>query len=120
MPSGIVQYKGARGTVWRIRYVDAAGVQIQETIGAERDGVTRKQAEIELRDRLNRVEKRAYRRPKAITFRAYSETWFGEAQSRRRWKPNTVRAYRNALDRLDPSFGTLPLGTVRPRDIAAH
>lgn len=122
MPSGaaVVRYDGARGVVWRVKYRDAEGKQVQETVGAERDGVTRRQAEVELRERLTRVEKKGYRRPQRLTFGDYSQTWFEEGQTRRGWKPKTVRAYRNALARLEPSFGRLPLAAIRPRDIAAH
>jgi integrase len=121
MPSGsVIEYAGKRGTVWRIKWTDAAGRQVQETVGAERDGVTRKAAEVELRERLTRVAKKGYRRPPQITFGAYSKTWFEEGQRRRRWKPKTVKAYSNSLDRLEPSFGRLPLAAIRPRDIAAH
>jgi integrase len=122
MPSGacVIRYDGKRGVAWRIKYLDSAGKQVQETVGTERDGVTRKQAEIELRERLTRVDKKGYRRPKRVTFGDYARTWFEEARRRRDWKPKTVRAYRNALDRLDPSFGRLPLASIRPRDIAVH
>jgi hypothetical protein len=46
MPSGacVIPYYGKRGTVWRIKYRDADGRQVMETVGAERDGVTRKHA----------------------------------------------------------------------------
>src|SRR6185437_7205811 len=102
MPSGsaVIRYNGKRGVVWRIKYRDAEGKQVQETIGAERDGVTRKQAEVELRERLTKVAKRGYRRPQRVTFGEYGRTWFEEGQRRRGWKPSTVRAYRLALDRL--------------------
>lgn len=122
MPSGaaVIEYAGKRGVVWRIKWRDATGKQIQETVGAERDGVTRKQAEAELRERLVRVERKGYRRPKPVTFRGYAATWYAEGQARRGWKPRTALAYRNALDRLDDSFGWLPLAAIRPRDISAH
>lgn len=59
MPSGsVIEYRGKRGRVFRIKYRDADGKQVQETIGAERDGVTRKQAASELRERQVRVERR--------------------------------------------------------------
>src|SRR5439155_27374630 len=74
----------------------------------------------ELRERLVRVERKGYRRPKRITFGEYAKTWYQEGQSRRGWKPKTRRAYQNALDRLDESFGHLPLATIRPRDVSAH
>jgi hypothetical protein len=48
MPSGaVIRYEGKRGRVWRIKYSDASGRQVMETIGAERAGVTRKTAEAE-------------------------------------------------------------------------
>jgi len=60
--------------VWRNKYADADGKQVVETIGASRAGVTRKQAEAELRDRLVKVEKRRWRRPPPLTFRAAAQT----------------------------------------------
>jgi len=80
MPRGacVVEYVGKRGTVWRVRYVDAHGVQIQETLGPESQGWNRKKAEAELRERLVRVERKGYRRPGPLTFAAYSDSWFRE------------------------------------------
>src|ERR687896_702981 len=56
MPSGagIIVYRGARDTVYRIKYVDGGGRQVMETLGGEREGWTRKKAEAELRERLVR------------------------------------------------------------------
>lgn len=122
MPRGaaVIPYHGKRGTVWRIKYADADGRQVQETIGAERDGVTRKQAEAELRERLVRVERKGYRRPKPLTFGQYAETWFEAGQRSQGWKPATVLVYRNALDNyLIPWFGKTRLDGVRPRDVTA-
>src|SRR5215211_4578869 len=122
MPRGaaVVRYDGRRGVVWRVKYVDAGGQQVQETLGAERDGWTRKKAEAELRERLVRVERKGYRRPKPLTFDEYADVWFEEGKERRRWKPRTVTAYRDVLRRLRPSFGPFPLGAIRPRDVAEH
>src|SRR5215212_935608 len=91
-----------------------------ETLGPERDGWNRKKAEAELRERLVRVERRGYRRPRPLTFAEYAQTWFEEGKTRRRWKPRTETAYANVLQRLQPSFGALPLGAIRPRDVAEH
>ncbi len=121
MPSGcVLRYEGARGTVWRVKYRDAEGRQVQETIGTERDGVTRKQAEAELRERLVRVERKGYRRPKALTFEEWAQTWLQEGERRRGWKPRTVSAYRNALKHLGQTFGPVRLGSIRPRDVSAY
>ena len=81
-----------------MKYVDADGVQVKETVGAKRDGVTRKVAEAELRERLGRVERKGYRRPRPLTFGEYAETWFEAGKRSQGWKPATVQAYRNALN----------------------
>jgi hypothetical protein len=40
MPAGsaVVRYDGNRGTVWRVKYRDATGKQVMETLGSSRDG----------------------------------------------------------------------------------
>jgi integrase len=122
MPRGacVIPYDGVRGRVWRIKYADADGKQVQETIGAERDGITEKIAKAELRERLVRVEKKSYRRPRPLTFADYAETWFEAGRRSQGWKPSTVTVYRNALDNyLVPWFGPSRLGSVRPRDVSA-
>ena len=65
MPRGaaVIRYEGPRGVSWRIEYADADGRQVMETVGRERDGFTRKQAEAELRERLVNVERRGWRKP---------------------------------------------------------
>jgi hypothetical protein len=53
----VIPYDGVRGRVWRVKYRDADGRQVQETLGAEREGWTRQKAERELGKRLDAVEK---------------------------------------------------------------
>ena len=122
MPRGaaVIPYRGKRGTVWRIKYVDADGKQVMETLGPEREGWTHKKAEAELRERLVRVEKKGYRKPQRITFGQYVDRWFDEGKVRRAWKPQTIWNYRVALGRLKDTFGPRPLGAIRPRDISAY
>ena len=103
-----------------MKYRDAEGRQVQETIGREADGVTRKQAEAELRERLVRVERKHYCRPRPLTFNQWAETWLEEGKRRRGWKPRTVLAYRNALKHLRVTFGPIRLGSIRRRDISAY
>jgi integrase len=122
MPRGaaVIPYRGKRGTVWRLKYADADGRQVMETVGAERDGVTRKQAEAELRERLVRVERKGYRRPGPVLFRDYACTWFAENEKRRRWKPTTVAQYRSVRERLIGALGPMPLAAIRPRNVAEY
>lgn len=117
--AGVIEYRGRRGVVWRIKYADADGKQVMETIGAERDGVTRKIAEAELRERLVRVERKHYRRPTPLTFAEWAATWYEEGQRVRGWKPGTVAKYRSVVRRLSEAFGSVRLASIRHRDVAA-
>ena len=123
MPRGaaVIPYDGKRGRVWRIKYADATGKQVMETVGAERDGVTRKVAEAELRDRLVKVERRGWRKPAPLTFGDYARTWFEQGAARRGWKPKTVTHVPDASSpaRLVTTSGTTRLAEIRPRHVAA-
>jgi integrase len=114
----VIEYAGKRGVVWRISYRDATGRQVMETIGAERDGVTRKRAEAELRDRLVKVEQKGWRRPKPTLFRDYAKAWFEAGPVKRRWKPATVAAYLYVEERLVEGFGAMPLASIRPSHVS--
>ena len=116
----MIRYEGARGVVWRVKYTDAEGRQVQETVGAERDGVTRKHAAAELRERLVRVERKGYKRPKPLTFEQYADAWHESGIRSQGWKPRTIVVYRNAIDHyLAPWFGKTRLDGIRPRDVSA-
>ena len=121
MPRGaaVIPYEGKRGRVWRVKYADSTGKQIMETIGAERDGITRKVAEADVRDRLVRVERRGWRKPAPLTFKTYAEQWFEQGPARRGWKPGTVGMYRSIHTRLVDRFGPMRLAEIRPRHVAA-
>lgn len=122
MPRGaaVIEYRGKRDTTWRVKYVDAEGRQVQETLGRASEGWNRRKAEAELRDRLVRVEKKGWRKPSPLTFEEYAQTWFDEGQARRGWKSSTVAQYVSTHRRLADAFGAMPLATIRPRDVAAY
>jgi integrase len=122
MPRGsaVVRYDGKRGTVWRIKYADADGKQVMETVGAERDGWTQTKAEAELRERLVRVERKGYRRPGRMTFGPYARTWLAQAEKRRGWKPSTRKTRRLQVARLGEWFETHALGAIKPRHVAEY
>lgn len=121
MPSGaaVIRYEGARGVTWRVKFRDAAGAQVQETLGSELDGWTRRKAEAELRERLVRVERKGHRRPKPLSFEEYAGTWFEEGETRRAWKASTIAQYRSTRRRLVDHFGAMPLAAIRPRHVAS-
>jgi integrase len=122
MPRGaaVIPYDGKRGRVWRVKYADADGKQVMETLGAEAEGWTRRKAEAELRERLVRVEKRSYRRPKPITFRQYAREWLTGCEGRRQWHPSTIKIRRLQVGRLIDFFGPLRLATIRPTHVASY
>jgi len=122
MPSGacVIPYRGKRGTTWFVKFADADGRQVKQRLGPEAEGWTRRKAERELRHRLADVERKGWRKPAALTFASYAETWFTEGERRRRWKPTTVAQYRSVRGRLVDEFGPLLLEAVRPRHVAAY
>lgn len=69
------RYQGKRGrVVWRIRYTDATGRRVLETLGKE-PAWNRQLAEKELRRRLVDVERDGYQKPQRLTFQAFSDRW---------------------------------------------
>ena len=99
MPRGsaVIPYHGKRGTTWRIKYADADGRQVMETLGPEREGWNEKRANEELGNRLADVRRIQLRKPTKLTFNEYVDVWFAEGEKRRQWRPRTV--YPVPLDR---------------------
>jgi integrase/recombinase XerD len=99
----VIRYEGARGTVWRIKYVDASGKQVMETVGSERDGFTEQRALDELERR--RVEVRdGFRKPEARAFRQTAQEWHAAERVARGWKPVTATKYRQSAEHLAAHF----------------
>jgi integrase len=106
------RYEGPRGVVWRIRYRDATGRRVLETLGKE-PVWNRARAERELRRRLVDVERDGYRKPERITFAEFAERWFNDYLPARNLKATTVRNYRSSLERhLLPFFGRYDLAQL--------
>lgn len=91
-----------------------------ETVGRESEGVTRRQAEAALRGRLVKVEQKGWRKPAALSFRAFADEWVKTGPVKRGWKPATPIRYRAVLGRLNETFGPMPLQAIRPRDVSAY
>ncbi len=109
------RYQGPRGVVWRIRYRDAAGRRVLETLGRE-PAWNRKRAEAALRRRLVDVEREGYRAPEKLTFAAFAERWLTDYLPGRGLKLTTTDGYRQALRRhLLPAFGHLQLTELERR-----
>jgi hypothetical protein len=74
----VIKYAGKRGTVWRIKFRDATGKQIMETVGRAADGWTKRKAEQALQAKLVDVERDNWRRPERTSFGAFLEEWRDE------------------------------------------
>jgi integrase len=99
------RYEGTRGVVWRIRYRDASGRRILETLGKE-PAWTRNRAEKELRRRLVDVERDGYRKPEELTLTRFAERWQTEHLPGRGLKQTTLDNYRQTLrNHLLPALG---------------
>ena len=117
MPSGAaaIRYVGKRGVVWRIKYRDAAGRQIQETLGREADGWTERKAQRELGKRLEAVEKGRWRKPEPLTFTAFADRFENEYLPGRNLKATTTETYKAILEHhLTPYFGEVALVGIEP------
>src|SRR5690242_20613143 len=92
--------KSRLGEVVTIRYRDASGRQIRETLGLKSEGWTRKKA-LE-HERLRIVESRNVGVRKPIpTLVALGWLWYDETSILKAWKPRTLRAYDRAIARLE-------------------
>lgn len=113
MPRGacVIRYEGKRAVVWRIKYRDALGRHIVETLGREPHW-NRTKAERELGKRLAAVQD-GFRKPDRITFAAFSERFLEEYLPGRNLKSTTVENYGYVLDRhLLPFFGQRQLSEL--------
>lgn len=122
MPSGaaVIRYEGARGVTWRIKYRDASGQQVKETLGRAAAGWTRRKAEAELRARLVAVEKEGYRKPTPTTFGTVADEWLATYPDAKGLKRSTRRGYEQIIEgHLRRAFGRLPLGELSLERIEA-
>ncbi len=116
MPRGasVVRYQGKRGAVWRIRYRDAVGRQVQETLGPEPEW-TERRAQRELGKRLAAVQE-GFRKPNRTTFADFADRFIRDYLPGRNLKRSTTENYRYILDgHLLPFFGDQTLSELEAR-----
>ncbi len=115
MPAGaaVIPYEGKRGRVWRVKYRDASGKQVMETLGSARDGWTKRKAEAALRAKLVAVEADAYVRPTPETFATFVEGWADRHADARGLKASTRQGYRLIVSgHLLDAFGPKKVGDI--------
>jgi integrase len=110
MPRGaaVIRYEGPRGVAWKIKFCDADGRQVKETLGREPEW-DRRRAERTLGARLAEVEK-GMRKPTRRTFDDLADEFEQVALEARPRKKSTVVDYKATLrNHLRPEFGTRDL-----------
>jgi integrase len=117
MKGSVIRYSGKRGVTYRIKYLDASGKQVMETVGAERTGMTAKRAQELLQDRLSEVRNRNYRRPEARRFEDVSLEWFDAEQKPRAWKSGTVGNYRRSSEYLATQFRGMHFAAISRKQV---
>jgi len=70
------------------------------------DGITRREADKALQARLVAIREKRWRVASPLTFEQYARTWLDQGETRRDWKPRTLKAYRTVVDRLCDELGT--------------
>jgi integrase-like protein len=114
----VIRYEGARSATWRIKFRDATGRQVMETLGREADGWTEKKAQRALGARLAEVDRLRWRQPDKLTFAAFAERFEEEALPAHGLKPTTVEDYATMLRaHLVPFFGALELGEIEAEHV---
>jgi integrase len=106
MPRGaaVIRYEGPRGVSWKIKFCDADGRQVKETLGRE-PAWDRTKAERTLGVRLADVEK-GMRKPARRTFDQLADEFQQVSMSARPRKKTTVESYRQTIaNHLQPWFG---------------
>lgn len=109
----VVVYNGLAGRVFRLRYHDADGERMIETLGAEADGWTAGKAEDELRSRLVDVKRDRLRKARPTTFEDFATGWLETYPVARGLKRSTTSAYRTIVNKhLVPALGDVRLELV--------
>src|SRR5487761_2571168 len=82
------RYPGTKRVVWRIRYRDASGRRILETLGTEPEW-NRTRATGELRRRQVDVERQGYVRPDVVRLSEFAHEWLRDYVPTRGLKATT-------------------------------
>ncbi|MBA2526851.1 MAG: site-specific integrase, partial [Pyrinomonadaceae bacterium] len=123
MPDGacVIRYEGKRGSVWRLKYRDATGRQVQETLGRGDEGWSKRRAEAELRARLTAVHRDGYRKVEPVTFGSYQAEWLDTYPAAKALKRSTIEGYRLIIEKhLVPAFGSAKLDSIDGQALDAY
>lgn len=118
--AAVIRRQGKGGVTWAIKFRDAEGRQVWETLGRS-PAWDEPKAQRELGKRLDAVERERWRKPVHVTFGDFAERFRGDYLPGRNLKPSTLIDYTSTLRcHLEPFFGHLELTAIEPSDVDAY
>src|SRR5580765_5618927 len=112
--AAVIRRPGRRAVTWSIKFRDADGRQVWETLGREPEW-NEARAQRELGKRLQGVERDRWRKPERVSFAAFAQRFERDYLPGRNLKLSTLVDYRLTIRRhLRPFFGHLDLGAIEP------
>jgi integrase len=113
----VIVYRGKRGKTFGIRYRDADGRRVSETLGSELEGWTEKRAEEALEVRRVQVRKEGRRKLEPVSFATFAREWVktyrpGDPEQGG-LKRSTREGYESIIEgHLNPELGALKLAAI--------
>src|SRR5204863_4069476 len=117
----VIVYNGRRGKTFGIRYRDADGRRVSETLGSELEGWDQKRAEEALDDRRVDVRRDGRRKLEPIRFEAFAREWLASYPDAKDPKRSTREGYESIIERhLIPELGRLQLAAIDARELERY
>jgi integrase len=114
----VLVYNGKRGKTFGIRYRDADGRRVSETLGSEVEGWDRKRAQEILEERRVAVRKDGRRRLEPTTFATFAREWLDTYPDAKDLKRSTREGYESIVEKhLIPELGRLQLAAIDAREL---
>jgi len=104
--AAVIRRQGKGGVTWAIKFRDAEGRHVWETLGRS-PAWDEAKAQRELGKRLDTVERERWRKPVHVTFGDFAERFRGDYLPGRNLQPSTLIDYTSTLRcHLEPFFAT--------------
>ena len=117
----VIRYAGKRGAVWRVRYRNADGRRVCETLGPEVDGWTESKAKEALRERLVDVKRDGRRKLEPMRFETFALAWLASYPDAQDLKRSTREGYESIIEKhLIPELGKLRLAAIGVEDLKRY
>lgn len=114
----VLVYNGKRGKTFGIRYRDADGRRVSETLGSELEGWDRKRAAEALEERRVAVRTEGRRKLEPATFATFAREWLKSYPDAKDLKRSTRQGYESIVElHLIPELGRLQLAAVDAREL---